>query len=173
MDGKGARKPEPGGREREEEVRKSQEKSERVANTQSLAGGALLREGGSGAEGKGRGAARASKFRDPAAPVRWGCSPSKSVVQVRTRDARRRPSAPRSPAARRPRRPPPAGGATGSARGPFLPAAPLRPGDGGARSGPGSSAPASGAALSGDREARGGLGAASRCLFRACRTILA
>lgn len=38
MDGKGARKPEPGGREREEEVRKSQEKSERVANRQTGCG---------------------------------------------------------------------------------------------------------------------------------------
>lgn len=125
--------------------------------------------------GKGGGVS-ASKFRVPPEPRAQGCSPRRSVLQVRPRPARRRPSAPRSPVARRPARLRPAGEAAGSARGPFLPAAPLRPGDWDARSGPGSPAPTSGAPLSGDCEARGGwggLGAASRCLFRACRTILA
>lgn len=101
-------------------------------------------------------------------------SPSSSVLQVRPRP-RRRPNAQRSPATKRPVRPSRAGAAAISARGPFLPAAPLRPGDGGARSGPGSPAPTSEVPLSGGdaRAGRGGLGAASRCLLRACRTILA
>lgn len=153
----------------EEEGSLSQQKSERAANWRRPAGLA-------GARGERGAGGRRPEVPRPAAPARWGCSPSRSVVQVRPRPARRRPSAPRSPAARRPPRPPPAGGGAGSARGPFLPAAPLRLGDGGARSGPGSPAPASGAPLMGAGEARGGwgaLGAASRCLFRACRTILA
>lgn len=101
-------------------------------------------------------------------------SPSSSVLQVRPRP-RRRPSAQCSPAARRPTRPSGAGAAV-PARGPFLPAAPLRPGDGGVRSDPSSPASTSDAPLSGggdERADRGGLGAASRCLLRACRTILA
>lgn len=101
-------------------------------------------------------------------------SPSSSVLQVRPRP-RRRPSAQCSPAARRPARPSGAGAAV-SARGPFLLAVLLRPGDGGARSGPSSPAATSDAPFSGggdERAGRGGLEAASRCLLRACRTILA
>ena len=157
-----------------EEVRTSQEKSKRAANWRRPTGGARRRGSERRAERKGRGGPRL-KVPRPGGARALGCSPSRSVVQVRPRPERRRPSAPRSPAAKRPPRPPPAGGAADSALGPFLPAAPLRLGDGGARSGPGSPAPTSGDPLSGDCEARGGwggLGAASRCLFRACRTIL-